>query len=210
MKDDALRLTATDVTVCPLMQLSDRQFEMATRMLIGDMSCSLQNLKYSCFASERCNRAHATSTGSLDARNLAHTPSVANDGGGARAVIGPHTGDAVLGVANTLPIDECTFLKLNNAPPRRGVLICNLCVEESYRARGVGRLLLDHIRSNCNRHGVDTYVSIALPDPAADAGIRAFMTERSADLVRYYRRMGFAGVENANPLYHVMRHRCML
>lgn len=183
---------SNDVRIMPIQVLDANQRAIASRMLVGDKTCSLKNMHTSCFASERCNSKNTTYTGELNADSLMATSQ------GAYAIV--RNAD-VLAVATTKNMSSCSFLGLTSCAGNNDILLTNLCVNSDQRSNGVGRMMIDYVKKNARAR---VYVSVRLPNDDAPPQVKTFMQGRSATLISMYKHFGFTSVSNSNADFSVL------
>ena len=161
-------------------ELSATQVAEVSHMFLGDQTCSLQNMSYSCFASERCNRSRpcADGTGPFHPTSLTLLPH-------AFAAIRTCDG-AVVGVAG---VDHGRAWSCPHVCTDAGYVLCNLCVHHDARGSGVGTDLIEAAK----RAVVDRplFVTVRLPEPGASRDVQMFMNSRCNNLIDMYQRRGF-------------------
>ena len=175
--------TTNDVRIVSFSHLDADATRSVSQMLVGDKTCSLDNMNVSCFASERCNSSRAFSTGDMNSIDMAN---------GALDTYALVCDAAVLAVATTHRMSNCGFLGMRSSVHPDDVLLANLCVNQAKRSKGMGRTMIEHI---LKRSPANVYVSVRLPDRDAPDAVRSFMHERSQNLVSLYKHMQFTQVE---------------
>lgn len=143
-------------------------------MGIGNGSCSLSNMKTSCFASELCQHTNGLGPSRPFGSSMWHSK---------YKYVALHNNRAV-GVVCALPTSTFSYIDDDG-----GYSISNLCVLNEYRSHGVGRQLLNHILRQM--HGERIYISVLYSDAASRRDIQSVMTPRAAQLVDLYTRSGF-------------------
>ena len=189
--------TKNDVRIVSFSQLDEGAMQSVSQMLIGDKSCSLDNMNVSCFASELCNSSHASGTGDMNPMDIS------NSSLDTYALVSDAT---VLAVAATRRMSDCEFLGMRSSIDLDDVLLLNLCVNKTTRAKGMGRTMIEHI---LKRSPGNVYVSVRLPDSNAPKTVQSFMQERSQNLVSLYKHMQFTHVETT-PSFAVLSRRSSL
>ena len=162
--------------------------EMAAQIehhMVGNRTCSLQNMEHTCFAAEYCAlasgfpmRDELTSRAPLTL--VAHTSSE-NEFVGCVSV-----GPVTMYPPSYFPKDVYTS---------HSDVIYNLCVSKEYQGRGVGRQLVDAVRQRVDNKSIYLLVLKKGRDsPMAD--VARVMTSRVQRLDATYTRMGLRRVDN--------------
>lgn len=147
----------------------------------GDETCSLSNMRMSCFASEGCS-ARRSCKGDFDFRSFLkyQTPVVAVDAGE----------KIFMGCASADPCATSSAFQVLfphvATEPGAGVVF-NLCVNAKHRGGGVARALMSTMHG---KYPV-VYVLVVLPSPGSAPHVQAEMRERSDRLKSIYGHMGF-------------------
>ena len=152
----------------------------ASACLVGDRTCSLDNMRRSCFASELCaqSRPLHMSLRSFVGAPLALVALVREDDGGES-----FGGCVCAGAPEGF---RALFSQLDD---KRDVVLSNLCVSEARRGLGIGRALLERTREWAM--GRPLYLTVARAASATDADVVTAFEERVARLIETYERCRF-------------------
>ena len=175
-----MRVNVLAATPAVVRQYADE----SRRCLVGDRTCSLDNVRRSCFAIELCERDRSAPVANLDLhtmRNHAHTL-VAVDFD-TKSFLGCLTlDDAPSMLAGRLAAGE------NDRPRKDDGFLSNLCVSDEHRSRHVGSTLVHHARCMYAR----IWLMVCTEDWATDGGEqREMLCERKRKLVGFYEQLGF-------------------
>lgn len=122
------------VSISPLHSLPPTVREQANKFLYGNKTCSLENMNTTCFAAEHCAMSH-NPTFPTRFDEMASETLVA------------HTSDyEFVGCVCTGPL---SVYPLSIYPPtvKQGTVLFNLCVSNVHQGGGVGRRLVQEIRT---------------------------------------------------------------
>lgn len=192
---DISSVRANSIQTFALSDLDEKQQSSVQDMMVGNRTCSLENMTTSCFASERCNRCPtAKNTGHMSIESLLH--------GSLATYALLRDGREVLAVATTRPMKQCG-LTMRPPAPQTGVLLSNLCVRNTERSNGIGKHILNHVYDDMPDE--DIYVTVVLPTANATDDVHSFMKARSSALLDTYRRLNFTRVATT-PEYVVLVH----
>ena len=175
-----------------------RQMETA---ILGDGSCSEENMGTACFACEHCNQEKGGKriVSGFDASSLTkeRTAFVAiDDETGSVSFLGCATANycivsSALGVLFPYVVFE----------PTAG-LVSNLCIGSSARRRGIAKDLMMLMA----REYTPLYVLVMLPSETCAPHVLCHMKERSSKLKEYYKDLGMA-VLGQSSMYALMGSR---
>ena len=195
MRDLSVRI----VTVRSLKHLPPSALHSVERMLLGDGTCSLENMRRACFAAEGCNRG--VTPRQMSAHGMFNQM---------RVVLVALNGNEVVGVASLLCMSEASrMLGIPGADPDDASchMLCNLCVAADHRhGRGVGRALLQAARThNARVSSRPMYVGVARALDTAPRDIHEFMSTRANNLETMYRHLHFdPSSERSTPQFTIM------
>lgn len=178
---------AFDVRVVRLTpELARHVAEAAREAYVGDGTCSLLNMRRSCFACEMC--ASGISTPRHDPLALCQMESyVALTDADPQGRVLPF-GEPLRYVGcvsvRTLPGD--IVLPAGYDP---GPFICNLCVAPDYRQSGAGTKLIERVLRE--KRGQSVYLTV-YHDEGARPDVHDVFAVREPKLISYYNSLGFA------------------
>tara|TARA_B110001452_G_scaffold60502_1_gene47202 strand:- start:7528 stop:8145 length:618 start_codon:yes stop_codon:yes gene_type:complete len=159
----------------------------AMTAILGDGSCSEENMGFACFACEHCNRGEGGNDKRIvrdfDASSLTKERTAfaaIDDETGSVSFMGCATADycivsSALGVLFPYVVFE----------PTAG-LVSNLCVGSSARRRGIAKDLMTLMA----REYTPLYVLVMLPSETCTPHVHCHMKERSSKLKEYYKDLG--------------------
>lgn len=171
-------------------ELCDKFAQQASNALIGDGTCSLENIQTSCFASELCAK-HRPLTMRL--RNMLfckHTFVALNDD--THTFVGCVTADLA---ASTL----CTLFP-GISHTSTSLLLSNLCVDKGLRRQGAGRMLVDAVTAL----SPDLFLLVQRAQPTHDTTFFSSQSRSEAKLKSWYASLGFDYV-SSTPMYHLYK-----
>ena len=174
------------VAILPLTRELARTFDaQATEAYVGDRSCSFENMRMSCFASEGCNMTGrcSVSTGLLASFLKAHTALVAVDD--AHEVLLGYVCVDLCAMSSTIRI-KYPFTAFE---PGAGIAY-NLCVATHARGHGLVRQFMQRLATTYTV----VYVMINLPSTAASRTVREHMLTRVDGLRSLYEHLDFRRV----------------
>ena len=171
-------------------RLANMIAEEASKQLNGDRTCKLQNMN-SCFAAEACNRG---GTPCMELRELlaAQHPFVAITDTDSEGKMCKEEECRFVGCVSAGPASQMARSMYPNMEGN-ALLLSNLCVSEEYRKCGVGRELIDRIRS-LNK---PVYLLVAKRRGGGIAIEQAFES-RVKRLQETYPKLGFRCVGESN------------
>lgn len=190
--------TTTRVVVRPLtLDLANRFKEVGHKAWQGNRTCSLENMKTSCFAAEECNlNGSCKAPFQLSSLVDKGSPVVAMD----------ETNASFLGCATAERCEESSMFQIlyPHVTVEAGAgFVFGLCVDSSCRRSGAAREILRHM----NLKYPTIYLTVRLPDRGARPDVRDYMSERSSKLVGIYEHLGFSTVTSSAEFVLMRRHR---
>ena len=178
--------------------LADEVREEGERALVGDASCSVSNMKESCFACEQCRRGGTPRMRVHDflLYPIRYVAVRCGGGGDRRAFVGCVTAGPMGGdLASLAGRDD-------------GFLLSNLCVSGRERKGGTGRRLVQAVRDAIVRYRGGAarsalYLCVACSSDEEAPNIDGVFSSRVPRLLDYYRGQGFHVVAST-PMYHLL------
>lgn len=164
-------------------EIARKYKDEARRCLVGDRTCSLQNMRKSCFAIELCDGKR--STGSVGDLDLSALLSYRH----AFVAVGFDT-NCFMGCISIDDAASSHVLTRGAAGPceleEGDGFIGNLCVSDEHRAQHVGTRLVNHACLMYSR----AWLSVRTEHGGDDEGGR-MLGDRKRGLVGYYESLGF-------------------
>lgn len=167
-------------------ELARRLVAEADVALYGDGRCSLDNMQTSCFASEACNHQGATEVGVLRTK----LSSMCDATHAYVALVEDAKGLHFVGCVQCFTADRVgaghTFPNISFSP--NDLFLYSLCVADTYRRHGAGRMLIDKAIGVCTG---TLYLTVALPSPGVDETVQKIYDHRVARLRKTYGNLHF-------------------
>lgn len=184
------------VRIVPLTRALATHYRGSSRSaLSGDGSCSLENMRDSCFASEACNR-RSTPCMTIEDLLSAKIAFVAVDG------------DHFVGCVSASDSSSLCY-DFPHCRSTEGLLLSNLCVSKPYRRYGVGKLLIAAVVAKASP---STYLLVARVRDHEQAGMpeervqeqvqmRKVFEERVQRLFATYRKLSFENIGTSDTAF---------
>ena len=172
-----------------------RRFDTMARVALNGedgSACSIASMRKSCFATENCTAGRESGT-SLE--SMAQQPYAWI------AILD----DQFTGCVTAAPLSASTmkmFYRGTVLPPTNTLLLSNLCVDEAHRGMGIGRDLVDAVRSSATSHGLPPSAVYLLVDRSGlahhNSDVVTAYGERVTRLHDTYATLGFSKVKTCD------------
>lgn len=171
-------------------ELCDRIVRQASKALLGDRTCSIENIRTSCFASEFCALQRPMK---IRVRNMLFCRH-------AFVALDDETQDFVGCVSSDLAASTLRTLFPGVSHSPTALLLSNLCVDHNHRRRQAGQKLMKTVLALSS----DLFLLVVRAQYTDDTAFAEMQSTSESKLMSWYMWLGFEYVQST-PVYHLFK-----